>query len=43
MMFILMVEDGRLNISGVVKEYSNRLLWFICSRVFNIVDVEDIL
>ncbi len=43
MMSIPMAEDGRSNISGVVKEYSNRLLRFIRSRVPNTADAEDIL
>lgn len=43
MMSIQMAEDGRSNISGVVKEYSNRLLRFIRNRVPNTADAEDIL
>lgn len=38
-----MAEEGRQNITSVVKEYSNRLFRFIRTRVPNTADAEDIL
>lgn len=38
-----MAEEGRQNITNVVKEYSNRLFRFIRTRVPNTADAEDIL
>ncbi len=40
---ILMAQQRKQNITGVVKEYSNRLFRFIRSRVPTTADAEDIL